>query len=72
MNPAGTLSTQEVATVLAISHPTLLKLLREKKIPEPPRVGVMRAWSPSDIRHAQVMLNDLHESGALRRRRGMK
>ena len=35
INPGGNLSTQEVATILGLSHPTLLKLLKEKKIPEP-------------------------------------
>jgi hypothetical protein len=35
VNPGGILSTQEVATVLGISHPTLLKLLKSKQIPEP-------------------------------------
>lgn len=72
INPGGILSTQEVATVLGVSHPTLLKLLKEKKIPEPPLAGVSRCWSGADIHHAQLVLNQLAESGELRRKGGRK
>lgn len=69
-NPTGSLSTLEVATVLGISPPTLLKLLKTKKIPEPPRSGGVRYWNTADIRHAQLVLADLYESGSLRRGKG--
>lgn len=72
INPGGILSTQEVATVLGVSHPTLLKLLKEKKIPEPPLAGVSRCWSGADIHHAQLVLNHMAESGELRRKGGRK
>jgi excisionase family DNA binding protein len=66
LNPGGSLSTQEVATVLGLSHPTLLKLLKENKIPEPQKVGRTRHWNSSDITHAQLVVRQLQESGELR------
>jgi excisionase family DNA binding protein len=66
LNPGGTLSTQEVATVLGVSHPTLLKLLKENKIPEPQKVGRTRHWNSSDVKHAQIVVETLHASGELR------
>ena len=65
-NPGGILSTQEVATVLGVSHPTLLRLLKEKKIPEPQMQGKARQWSGSDVHHALLVVGELRESGALR------
>jgi excisionase family DNA binding protein len=65
-NPGGLLSTQEVATVIGVSHPTLLKLLREKRIPEPQVHGNARHWSGADVRHAQIVVAALRESGELR------
>jgi len=67
-NPGGSLSTQEVATILGLSHPTLLKLLKEKKIPEPQVQGNARQWNSSDVRHAQLVVRQLQSSGALRAR----
>jgi excisionase family DNA binding protein len=72
INPGGILSTQEAATVLGVSHPTLLKLLKEKRIPEPPLSGVSRCWSGADIQHAQVVLNQMAKAGELRRKGGRK
>jgi len=66
LNPGGSLSTQEVATVLGISHPTLLKLLKEKKIPEPQAQGRTRLWTGADLRHAQLVVKTLNERGDLR------
>lgn len=66
VNPGGSLSTQEVATVLGISHPTLLKLLKQKKIPEPQLHGRTRLWNSADVRHAQLVVHTLHERGELR------
>jgi excisionase family DNA binding protein len=66
INPGGSLSTQEAATVLGVSHPTLLKLLKEKKIPEPQMHGKVRLWNSADIQHAQVVVQKLHEEGLLR------
>lgn len=66
INPGGSLSTQEVATVLGVSHPTLLKLLKQKKIPEPQMHGKARLWNSADVRHAQVVVHKLHEDGELR------
>lgn len=66
INPGGSLSTQEVATVLGVSHPTLLKLLKQKKIPEPQMHGKVRLWNSADVRHAQVVVRKLHEDGDLR------
>jgi excisionase family DNA binding protein len=68
-NPGGSLSTQEVATVLGVSHPTLLKLLKNKKIPEPQVQGTTRQWSSSDLKHAQLVVHELQLSGDLRARR---
>lgn len=65
-NPGGSLSTQEVATVLGVSHPTLLKLLKQKQIPEPQMHGKVRLWNSADVRHAQVVVRKLHEDGQLR------
>lgn len=65
-NPGGSLSTQEVATILGLSHPTLLKLLKEKKIPEPQVHGNARQWNNSDVKHAQLVIQQLQSSGALR------
>ncbi len=65
-NPGGSLSTQEVATVLGLSHPTLLKLLKEKKIPEPQMRGRARLWNSADVQHAQVVVRELSETGELR------
>lgn len=65
-NPGGSLSTQEVATILGLSHPTLLKLLKNKKIPEPQVHGNVRQWNNSDVRHAQLVVQQLQSSGALR------
>ena len=65
-NPGGTLSTQEVATILGLSHPTLLKLLKGKKIPEPQVHGNARHWSNSDVKHAQLVVQQLQTSGELR------
>jgi excisionase family DNA binding protein len=69
-NPGGTLSTQEVATILRLSHPTLLKLLKTKKIPEPQVRGNARLWNSSDVKHAQLVVEALHSTGALRARGG--
>lgn len=66
LNPGGSLSTQEVATVLGISHPTLLKLLKQKKIPEPQANGRTRLWTGADLRHAQLVVNTLQKCGELR------
>ena len=66
VNPGGILSTQEVATVLEISHPTLLKLLKEKKIPEPQKVGGVRYWNNADLQQATVALGGLRAQGAIR------
>jgi len=66
INPGGSLSTQEVATVLGVSHPTLLKLLKQKQIPEPQMHGKARLWNSADVRHAQVVIRRLHEEGELR------
>ncbi len=68
-NPGGSLSTQEVATILGLSHPTLLKLLKAKKIPEPQMLGNTRQWNNSDLKHAQLVVQELQSSGALRARR---
>ncbi len=65
-NPGGTLSTQEVATILGLSHPTLLRLLREKKIPEPQVRGNAREWNSSDVKHAQLVVQQLQAAGDLR------
>jgi len=65
-NPGGSLSTHEVATILGLSHPTLLKLLKEKKIPEPQVHGNARQWNSSDVKHAQLVIQQLQSSGALR------
>jgi excisionase family DNA binding protein len=65
-NPGGCLSTQEVATVLGLSHPTLLKLLKQNKIPEPQVQGNARQWTSSDVRHAQLVIQELQTSGQLR------
>lgn len=65
-NPGGSLSTQEVATILGLSHPTLLKLLKEKKIPEPQVLGNARQWNGSDLKHAQLVVRQLQASGELR------
>ncbi len=65
-NPGGTLSTQEVATILGLSHPTLLKLLKEQKIPEPQFQGNARQWNNSDVKHAQLVVQQLQMSGQLR------
>ena len=65
-NPGGILSTQEVATILGISHPTLLKLLKGKKIPEPQRVSGMRQWNHADVRHASLALEQLRAEGSVR------
>ncbi len=65
-NPGGSLSTQEVATILGLSHPTLLKLLKQKKIPEPQVHGNARQWNSSDVRHAQLVVQQLQDSGQLR------
>ena len=62
------MSTQEVATILGLSHPTLLKLLKEKKIPEPQLCGRMRQWHSSDVQHAQLVVHQLQASGELRAR----
>ena len=67
-NPGGSLSTQEVATILGLSHPTLLKLLKEKKIPEPQVHGNARQWNSSDVKHAQLVVQQLQSTGALRAR----
>jgi excisionase family DNA binding protein len=68
MNPGGSLSTQEVATILGLSHPTLLKLLKKKKIPEPQVQGNSRHWSSSDVKHAQLVIQQLQSTGELRAR----
>jgi excisionase family DNA binding protein len=68
LNPGGNLSTQEVATILGLSHPTLLKLLKERKIPEPQVLGNSRQWNSSDVKHAQLVIQQLQSSGALRMR----
>jgi excisionase family DNA binding protein len=65
-NPGGSLSTQEVATILGLSHPTLLKLLKQKKIPEPQVHGNARHWNSSDVKHAQLVIHQLQATGALR------
>jgi len=70
LNPGGALSTQEVATILGLSHPTLLRLLKEKKIPEPQMVGRARQWNSSDVKHAQLVVQQLQHSGELRVRAG--
>jgi excisionase family DNA binding protein len=67
-NPGGVLSTQEVATILGVSHPTLLKLLKEKKIPEPQVHGNARYWNSADVKHAQVVVRELQDQGELRLR----
>jgi excisionase family DNA binding protein len=71
-NPGGILSTQEVATVLGISHPTLLKLLKQQKIPEPQTVQGVRYWNHSDVQHATVALEQLRAQGDVRPKGGRK
>jgi excisionase family DNA binding protein len=66
VNPGGILSTQEVATVLGISHPTLLKLLKERRIPEPQKVQGVRYWNNADLQHASVALEQLRAQGVIR------
>jgi len=66
LNPGGNLSTQEVATILGLSHPTLLKLLKERKIPEPQVQGNSRQWNNSDLKHAQLVIQQLQSNGELR------
>ena len=66
INPGGILSTQEVATVLGISHPTLLRLLKERKIPEPQQVNGVRYWNNADLRQATVALESLRADGVVR------
>jgi excisionase family DNA binding protein len=66
INPGGILSTQEVATVLGISHPTLLRLLKERKIPEPQQVNGVRYWNNADLQQATVALEGLRAEGAIR------
>jgi excisionase family DNA binding protein len=68
LNPGGTLSTTEVATVLGLSTPTLLKLLKQNKIPEPQKLGRTRYWNSSDVKHAQLVIQELHGTGELRLR----
>ena len=68
LNPGGSLSTQEVALVLGVSHPTLLKLLKTKQIPEPQMVGNSRHWNSSDVSHAQLVIQQLKDVGELRAR----
>ncbi len=70
VNPGGTLSTQEVARVLGVSHPTLLKLMKSKKIPEPQMRGSVRYWNSSDVKHARVVLDELAARGEIRLSRG--
>lgn len=72
LNPGGLLSTQEVASVLQISHPTLLKLLREKRVPEPQRVGGVRHWNRADVEHARVVVEQMRSEGLLRRTGGRR
>ena len=52
--------------MLGISHPTLLKLLRERKIPEPQVYGNSRLWFSADVQHAQIVLKQLRQEGELR------
>ncbi len=52
--------------MLGLSHPTLLKLLKERKIPEPQTSGRARQWNSSDVQHAQLVVRALSESGELR------
>jgi excisionase family DNA binding protein len=66
INPGGILSTQEVATVLGISHPTLLRLLKERKIPEPQQVNGVRYWNNADLQQATVALEGLRAQGVVR------
>jgi excisionase family DNA binding protein len=66
INPGGILSTQEVATVLGISHPTLLRLLKERKIPEPQQVNGVRYWNNADLQQATVALDGLRAQGVVR------
>jgi excisionase family DNA binding protein len=65
-NPGGILPTQEVAIILGISPPTLLKMLKERRIPEPQRVGQVRRWNHADLVHARVVLDELRERGLVR------
>ena len=72
VNPGGILSTHEVATVLGISHPTLLKLLKEKKIPEPQKVAGIRHWNNADLLQATVALGALRAQGTVRSSNGIR
>lgn len=71
-NPGGSLSTQQVATVLGISHPTLLKLLKGRKIPEPQKLQGVRYWNQTDVKHASVVLAELRAMGGLRGKGGRR
>lgn len=71
-NPGGILSTQEVAIILGISHPTLLKLLKTNKIPEPQKMEGVRYWNHADVRHATVALEQLRAQGDVRPKGGRK
>jgi excisionase family DNA binding protein len=68
VNPTGSVSTQEAAIILGLSTPTLLKLLRQKKIPEPQVISGARHWNAADLNHARVVIAALHASGELRTR----
>ena len=70
INPGGILSTQEVATVLRISHPTLLRMLKEKRIPEPQRVSGVRYWNRTDVRQAMLVLEESKSQKTSRVKRG--
>ena len=69
-NPGGTLSTQEAARVLGVSPPTLLKLMRIKRIPEPQVFRRVRYWNNSDLRHARMVLEEMAARGEIRLPRG--
>ncbi len=71
-NPSGTLSTQEAAVVLGISHPTLLKLLKQQTLPEPQQLSGTRYWNAADLSHARLVIADLHAKGLLRLRSGRR
>jgi excisionase family DNA binding protein len=71
-NPGGILSTQEVARVLEISYPTLLKLLRTKQIPEPQQLSGSRRWGRADVQHARLVVEELVRQGDLRRKGGAR
>lgn len=57
------LDISDVATTLKCSHPTIARMVKERRIPKPLKIGAMVRWRRSDIEEWVAQGCPKYESG---------